>query len=177
MVCTSPWAWEPSWWELEELVEQYCKYKSHNGKQVGLCLVRFNSTVNTIRLYWCVQTVVLSGNHKAKSAVLFRLLTQTIEAPKKRNRTVRVTNILKRKKRKRTIVNKVEIKLQFLCGTHTEYFLPWNMMAMAWQYDSVKRPIEYGIVSSFNFKIFIIHDYAMFDTNDQNGEIFLTADH
>jgi len=28
-----------------------------------------------------------------QSAVFFRLLTQTIEAPKKRNKTVRVTNI------------------------------------------------------------------------------------
>ena len=39
-----------------------------------------------------VQTDVLSGNHKIKSAVLFRMLAQTIEAPKKRNRTIRVTN-------------------------------------------------------------------------------------
>ena len=29
---------------------------------------------------------------RRQSAVLYRLLTQTIEAPKKRNRTVRVTN-------------------------------------------------------------------------------------
>ena len=29
------------------------------------------------------QTAVLSGNHKTKYAVLFRLLTQTKEAPKK----------------------------------------------------------------------------------------------
>ena len=39
---------------------------------------------------WCVQTEVLSGNHKTQSAVIFRLLTQTIEAPKKR--TLRVRN-------------------------------------------------------------------------------------
>ena len=63
----------------------------------ALSLVGFNDAFNTIRLYerpvqGCVQTDVLSGNHKTKSAVLFRLLTQTKEAPKKRNRTVRVTN-------------------------------------------------------------------------------------
>ena len=39
----------------------------------------------------------LSGNHKTKSAALARLLTQTIEAPKKRNRTVKVTNTQKEK--------------------------------------------------------------------------------
>ena len=39
-----------------------------------------------------VQIDVLSGNHKTKSAVNFRLLTLTKEAPKKRNRNVRVTN-------------------------------------------------------------------------------------
>ena len=41
-----------------------------------------------------LQTAVLSGNNKTKSAVLFRL-TQTKEAPKKR--TVRVTNTEKEK--------------------------------------------------------------------------------
>ena len=49
-------------------------------------LVRFDSTVNTIRSFWCqgyVQADVLSENHKTKSAVLARLLTQTIDAPKK----------------------------------------------------------------------------------------------
>ena len=40
---------------------------------------------------WCVQTDVLSGNHKIESALLLRLLTQTKEAPKKRNWTVRMT--------------------------------------------------------------------------------------
>ena len=65
---------------------------------VYFSLVGFNDAFNTIRLYkrpaqGCVQTDVLSGNHKTKSAVHFRLLTQTIEAPNKRNRTVRVTNI------------------------------------------------------------------------------------
>ena len=54
----------------------------------------FNDTFDTIRLYkrpcqGCVQTDVLSGNHKTKSVVLFRQLTQTKEAPKKRNRTVK----------------------------------------------------------------------------------------
>ena len=56
--------------------------------------------MNTIRSFWvqrCVQTDVLSGNPKTKSAVLFRLLPQTIGALKKRNRTVRVTNIKKGK--------------------------------------------------------------------------------
>ena len=61
----------------------------------SLSLVGFNDAFNSIRLnehQGCVQTDVLSGNHKIKSDVLFRLLTQTKEAPKKRNRTVRVTN-------------------------------------------------------------------------------------
>ena len=60
-------------------------------------LVGFDDAFNTIMLYkrpaqGCVQTEVLSGNHKTKSAVLIRLLTQTKVAPKKRNRTDRVTN-------------------------------------------------------------------------------------
>ena len=61
-------------------------------------LVRFNGTVNTYKVisFWCqgcVQTDVLSGNHKTNSAALFNsLITKTIEALKKRNRTVRVTN-------------------------------------------------------------------------------------
>ena len=56
-------------------------------------LVGFNDAFNTIRLYkrqGCLQTDVLSGSHKTKCTVLFRLLTQTKEAPKKR--TARVTN-------------------------------------------------------------------------------------
>ena len=66
--------------------------------ELFVCLVGFNDTFNTIRLYkrpakGVLQTYyVLSGNHKTKSAALFRLLIQTKEAPKKRNRTVRVTN-------------------------------------------------------------------------------------
>jgi len=44
-------------------------------------------------------------------AVLYRLLTLTIEAPKKRNMTIRVTNILKEKVEKDG--SKIEIKLQF----------------------------------------------------------------
>ena len=48
-------------------------------------LVRFNGTVNTIRILMprVCTTDVFSGNHKTKSAVLFILLTQTKEAPKK----------------------------------------------------------------------------------------------
>ena len=42
-------------------------------------------------------TEVFSGNHKTKSAVLFRLLTQTIEALKKRNRTGKSDKHIKRK--------------------------------------------------------------------------------
>ena len=66
------------------------------------CLVGFNYAFNTIRLYMrptqgCVQTDVLSGNHKTKPAVLFRLLTQTIEAHKKRNGTVIKKNTQKEK--------------------------------------------------------------------------------
>ena len=36
-----------------------------------------------------------TSNHKSKSAVLFRLLTQTIEAPKKTYRTVKMTKTQK----------------------------------------------------------------------------------
>ena len=51
-------------------------------------------------------------NHKTKSASLLRLLTQTIEAPKKRNRlSERQTH--KKKKQKRMLVSKIEIKLEF----------------------------------------------------------------
>ena len=49
-------------------------------------LVGYIDTFNTLRLYklqGSLQTDVLSGNHKTKSAVLFRLLTHTKEAPKK----------------------------------------------------------------------------------------------
>ena len=50
---------------------------------------------------------------QTKSAALFRLLsTQTIEAPKKRNRIVRVTNIQKEKLEKDDSEKKI-IKLQF----------------------------------------------------------------
>ena len=46
---------------------------------VRLSLVGFNDASNTIRLYkrpcqGCVQTAVLSGNYKTKSAVLVRFL-------------------------------------------------------------------------------------------------------
>ena len=67
----------------------YITINKYDGFQYYLSLVRFNGTVNTIRSFWCqgcVHTDVLSGKHKIKSAVLIRLLTQTIEAPKKRNR-------------------------------------------------------------------------------------------
>ena len=60
-----------------------------NGQTISL--VRVN--VNTIMSFWCqgyVQTDVLSGNQMTKSAAIFRSLTQSIEAPKKRNRTARV---------------------------------------------------------------------------------------
>ena len=84
-----------------------------------LSLVGFDDAFNTIRLYkrlcqGCVQTAVLSGNHKTKSAALFRLLTQIKEAPKKRNRTCRVTNDRHIKRKwKRIIVSKKEKKFQF----------------------------------------------------------------
>ena len=51
----------------------------------------------------CVQ--ILTGNQKTKSAVFFRLLTQTIEAPKKRNKIVK-SDIHKKKKWKRTMIEK-----------------------------------------------------------------------
>ena len=40
---------------------------------------------------------VMSGNHKTKSAALFRFLTRSIEAPKKRNSTVKSEKQIKRK--------------------------------------------------------------------------------
>ena len=73
-----------------------------------ISLVWFNGTMNTVRSFWCqgcVQTDVLSGNHKTNSAALFNLLiTETIEALKKRNRTVRVTNIQKENVEKDNII-------------------------------------------------------------------------
>ena len=58
----------------------------------SLNLVGFNDDFNTTKLYMrpcqgCVQTAIQSGNHKTESAILFRLLTQTKEALKKRNST------------------------------------------------------------------------------------------
>ena len=64
-------------------------------EQKAFILVNFNVTLNTIRSFWCqewVQTGVLSGIHKTKPPALSSLLTETIEAPKKRNRTVRIKN-------------------------------------------------------------------------------------
>jgi len=52
---------------------------------LSLSLVEFSDDFNTVRLYkrqGCLQTDVLSGNHKTKSA-LFRLLTQTIQGTMK----------------------------------------------------------------------------------------------
>jgi len=46
-------------------------------KVESLSLVRFNGTVNTLRSFWyqgCVQTDVLSGNHKTGSSALVRLV-------------------------------------------------------------------------------------------------------
>ena len=47
----------------------------------------------------CLQTELFSGNHKANSAALLRLLTQTIKAPLKKN-TVIVTKTQKEKEEK-----------------------------------------------------------------------------
>ena len=59
--------------------------------QDKLSLVGFNNAFNTIRLYkrpdkGLYRQIVLSGNPMTKSAVLFRLLTQTKKAPNKRNK-------------------------------------------------------------------------------------------
>ena len=56
-----------------------------------------------------------------QSAVLHRLLTQTIEAPKKRNRTVRVTNIEKEKVDKDDSESKIEINLYFPYVVQAQY--------------------------------------------------------
>ena len=70
----------------------------NNKNFIGIRLIsslRFNCTLNTIlvrtsgvKAVYFLQTDGLSGNHKTKSAALFRLITQTIQVPKKRNRTV-----------------------------------------------------------------------------------------
>jgi len=53
----------------------------------GLSLVEFKDAFNTIRLYKrpCKYKQT-SGNHNTRSVVLFRLLTQTEESPKKINK-------------------------------------------------------------------------------------------
>ena len=69
-------------------------------KSLSLSLVGLNDAFNTIRLYkrqGCVSTEALSENHKTKYATLFRLLTQTIEAPQKRNRNVKSDKHTERK--------------------------------------------------------------------------------
>ena len=62
--------------------------RPHSGLKFKLCLVGFNDAFKTIMLYkrpcqGCVQTALQSVNHKTKSAVLFRLLAQAKDAPKK----------------------------------------------------------------------------------------------
>ena len=81
------------WAKIDKIGKKWDKYATFYSLFLEFGRVGFNDAFNTIRLYkrqGCLQTAVLSGNHKTKSAVLFRLLTQTKEAPKKR--TVRVTN-------------------------------------------------------------------------------------
>ena len=59
--------------------------------------------MNTIRSFWCqgcVQTDILSGNHKTKSPALVRFLSQIIEASQNRKGTVRATNTQKEKAEK-----------------------------------------------------------------------------
>ena len=54
--------------------------------------------MNTIRSFWCqacVQTDVLSENHKTKSAGVITLLLQTIEASQKHEIIVRLTDTQK----------------------------------------------------------------------------------
>ena len=61
----------------------------------------------------------MSGNHKTKSPVPFRLLTQSIEAPKKRNTTVRVTNLQKEKVEKdNSELNRKKAAVP-VCGSNT----------------------------------------------------------
>ena len=65
----------------------------------------------------------LKSKSLTRFAVLFRLLTQTIEAPKKRNRDCQERQTYKKKKRKRTIASKIEIKLsESLSTLDIEYF-------------------------------------------------------
>ena len=74
-------------WNIRKL---YTISKLYNSNQTFLSLinlVRCNGTVNTISSFgakWCVQTDVLSGNHKTSSNTLVRLLSQTIKAPQNR---------------------------------------------------------------------------------------------
>ena len=57
----------------------------YDNERVNNCLVGFHDAFNTITIsvhakgVYRLQTVVPSGNHKTKSAVLFRLLAQTKE--------------------------------------------------------------------------------------------------
>ena len=67
-----------------------------------------------------MQTDVLLGNHKIKSNALFRLLAQTVEALKKRNR-LSEWQTHKKKQWKRKTIRKIEIKLQFPYVVQAQY--------------------------------------------------------
>ena len=93
--------WVARWWNPPRVQEVLGSQSPK--KQISFSLARFNCTMNTLRSFWChgcVQTEALLGNHKNKSAPLFRLLwTETIDVPKKRS-IVRVTYIQKEKAEK-----------------------------------------------------------------------------
>ena len=99
-------------------------------------------TITNFEFFWsiwcrgCLQTDVWSGNHKTKYAVLLRLLTQTIEAPKKSQRKTHT------KKQKRIIVNKIEIKLQLPIYNFTvqrSVNIALNV-ANCWSYETPNMP-------------------------------------
>ena len=93
--------------------------------------------MDTIRSFWCqmcVQSEVLSRNHKTESAIVFRLLTQAVESSKERNRTVRKTNTQKEKAEKDD--SKIEIKLQFLFGVPAHY----------WHHTAADNHLQYNCV-------------------------------
>ena len=107
--------------------------------------------MNNIASFWCqgcelVQKDALSGSNKSKSDALFRLLT--IEAPKKKYMTFRVTYTQKEKvERKRTIVSKIERN----CSSSTLFR---HNMSMAQQLIPIYCIYIYCIIVHKNKNIF-----------------------
>ena len=85
-------------------------YNLYKVSVLSLNLVGFNDTFNTIRLYkrsckGCVQTAVLLGNHRAKSAYSLDYQHKLKRHPRKE---IGLSELQTHKKWKRTIVSKKE---------------------------------------------------------------------